>query len=176
VNRWMRRTAGGEVAMFHVDFWSDAAANRRNPRIQLLLMTFRIANRMRRPLASPPRLTSYPAGVVYRFLSEWVFGVEIPWRTQVGARLTIYHGYGLVINDSSIIGNDVTLRHGVTIGSVNAGGACPIIEDGVEVGANASILGGITVGTGARIGAGAVVLTNVPPHATAVGVPARILE
>ncbi|WP_396643247.1 serine O-acetyltransferase [Microbacterium sp.] len=156
--------------------FADMTVNRRNPRVQLLMVLFRMAQRAREPRDRRPRAFAIPIGVLYRFVSEWCLGIEIPWKTRVGQRLTIYHGYGLVINDGSIIGDDVILRQGVTIGALVADGACPSIGDGVEVGASAVILGGISVGTGARIGAGAVVLSDVPAGAVAVGVPARIVS
>jgi serine O-acetyltransferase/putative colanic acid biosynthesis acetyltransferase WcaB len=106
---------------------------------------------------------------------EWVLTTEIPWKTQVGRRLRIYHGVGIVVNDRTVIGDDVGIRQHVTIGNSGENGPCPVIEDGVELGAGCIILGGVTVGKGARVGAGAVVTKDVPPGATVVGNPARIL-
>lgn len=153
--------------------FSDFRCNRGNPRIQLAMVLFRLANRVRRR-SDRVRPTAVPIGVLYRILVEWIFCVELPWKTAVGERLTISHGFGLVVNDGSIIGNDVKLRHGVTIGTAHDGGPAPVLEDGVDVGASAVILGGVTVGRGARVAAGAVVLTDVPPGALAAGVPATI--
>jgi len=154
---------------------ADRRANRGNPRIQLLLACFRIAHRLRGPAGRKPRWFAIPFGIFYRFLGEWILGIEIPWKTRIGNSLTIYHGYGLVINDGVRIGDNVVLRQNVTIGNLEVGGGCPFIADDVEVGAGATILGPITVGTGALIGAGAVVTRDVPDGAVVAGVPARVV-
>ena len=114
--------------------------------------------------------------LVYLVVVEWTWGIEIPWSTRIGAGLRIFHGTGIVVNDQSRIGRSVVLHQGVCLGAQTGGGPCPVLQDGVHVGAAAMILGGVVVGTGARIGAGAVVIADVPPGAVAVGNPARILE
>jgi len=90
----------------------------------------------------------------------------------------IDHGMGVVIGETAVIGDDCTLYHGVTLGGTSwrEGKRHPTLEAGVVVGAGAKILGPITVGAGARIGSNAVVVRSVPPHATAVGIPARVLD
>ncbi|MGH8635232.1 MAG: serine O-acetyltransferase EpsC, partial [Burkholderiales bacterium] len=93
-------------------------------------------------------------------------------------RFFIDHGMGVVIGETAEIGDDCTLYHGVTLGgtSWNKGKRHPTLGKGVVVGAGAKILGPITVGDGARIGSNAVVVKDVPPGATAIGIPARIIE
>ncbi len=154
----------------------DWTANHGSPKIQVALMLFRLAVAVRgdRSRRRPP--LSIPVGTVYRLLVEWTWGIELPWRLRVGAPIMIYHGFGVVVNEETKIGDRVTLRQGVTIGNLQGGGPCPVIEDDVEVGVGAVIIGGVTIGKGARIGANAVVLRDVPAGATAVGVPARILN
>jgi serine O-acetyltransferase len=117
-----------------------------------------------------PRLLSQVA----RFLT----GIEIHPGARIGCGLFIDHGMGVVIGETAIVGCDVLLFHGVTLGGVDArpGRRHPLVGDSVVVGAGAKVLGAITVGSGARIGAQSVVLKDVPPHATAVGIPARIIE
>lgn len=100
-------------------------------------------------------------------------GVELRPKTLVGPGLTIYHGFGLVVNDHAKIGAGVTLRNGVVIGNKVTDGACPTIDDGVQVGANAVILGDVRIGAGAKIGAGAVVVRDVLAGSVVVGNPAR---
>ena len=104
-----------------------------------------------------------------------VTGIEIHPGVHIGRRFFIDHGMGVVIGETSIVGDDVTLYHGVTLGGVtwSPGKRHPTIEDGVVIGAGAQVLGPITVGRNARIGANAVVLKDVPPDATMVGIPAR---
>jgi serine O-acetyltransferase len=116
-----------------------------------------------------------------RFLSHLIrglTGVEIHPGATIGRRVFIDHGMGVVIGETAHIGDDCTLYHGVTLGGTSwrEGKRHPTLEAGVVVGAGAKILGPITIGTGARIGSNAVVVRSVPPHATAVGIPARVLD
>jgi len=119
------------------------------------------------------------ARVTGRFLSHLgrlFTGIEIHPGATVGPRLFIDHGTGVVIGETAEIGADVTLYHGVTLGgtSLHRGKRHPTLDDGVIVGSGAQVLGPITIGKGARIGANAVVLTDVPPGVTMVGIPARM--
>ncbi len=118
-----------------------------------------------------------------RFVSElgrWLSAIEIHPGAVIGKRLFIDHGTGVVIGETAIIGNDVTLYHGVTLGGIAPGSMPqgrrhPIIEDGVIIGAGAQVLGGITVAKGARVGANAVVVKDVPAGVTVVGIPAQVV-
>lgn len=103
-------------------------------------------------------------------------GVEIHPGATIGRRLFIDHGMGVVIGETAVIGDDVTLYHGVTLGgtSLHKGKRHPTLEDGVIVGSGAQILGPHVVGHGARIGANAVVLSDVPKGVTMVGIPAKV--
>lgn len=104
-------------------------------------------------------------------------GIEIHPEAQIGRRLFIDHGIGVVIGQTAVIGDDVTLYQGVTLGGTGKGGGKrhPTLRDGVFVGNNANILGNITIGEHSRVGAGSVVLRDVPPDSTVVGVPAHIV-
>jgi serine O-acetyltransferase len=104
-------------------------------------------------------------------------GIEIHPGADIGRRLFIDHGMGAVIGETAIVGNDVTLYQGVTLGGTGKerGRRHPTIEDNVVVGDGAKILGNITVGKNSRIGAGSVVLRSVPPDSTVVGVPGHII-
>src|SRR5271166_6168870 len=104
-------------------------------------------------------------------------GIEIHPGARIGRRLFIDHGMGVVIGETSIVGDDVTLYQGVTLGGTGKehGQRHPTIGDGVVVGGGAKILGNITVGKNCRIGAGSVVLRNVPDDSTVVGVPGHII-
>jgi serine O-acetyltransferase len=120
-------------------------------------------------LRLPARILSQ----VGRFLT----GVDIHPGATLGRRLFIDHATGVVIGETSIVGNDVTLYQGVTLGGTGKqhGKRHPTICNNVFVGNNANVLGNITVGENSRVGAGSVVLSDVPPNSTVVGVPAHIV-
>ena len=110
-------------------------------------------------------------------LGRWLTGIEIHPGARIGRRFFIDHGMGVVIGETAEIGDDCTLYHGVTLGGTSwaKGKRHPTLADQVVVGAGAKILGPITIGTAARVGSNAVVVKDVPPGATAVGIPARII-
>ncbi len=116
-----------------------------------------------------PRLISQ----IGRFLT----GVEIHPGARIGRGFFIDHGMGVVIGETAEIGDWVTLHQGVTLGGTGKqrGKRHPTLEDYVVVGVGAIVLGAITIGKGAKVGGGAVVVKDVPPHSTAVGVPARVV-
>lgn len=109
--------------------------------------------------------------------SRFLTGIEIHPGARIGRRFFIDHGMGVVIGETAEIGDDVTLYHGVTLGgtSWNAGKRHPTLGNGVVIGAGAKILGPIVIGDGAKVGSNAVVTKPLPPGATAVGNPARII-
>jgi serine O-acetyltransferase len=108
-------------------------------------------------------------------LIDLTTGVQLNRETQIGDGLHLVHGWNIKIHPDVVIGAGVTVLHDVTIGSSGEGGV-PRIGDGVFIACGARILGDVTVGRGARIGANSLVLSDVPPFTTAVGVPARILR
>ncbi|AJZ90185.1 colanic acid biosynthesis acetyltransferase WcaB [Cedecea neteri] len=119
-------------------------------------------------------LWAAPVLLAYRFITECLFGYEIQAGATIGRRFTIHHGYGVVINKFVIAGDDFTIRHGVTIGNRGNSLACPVIGNGVELGANVIIVGDITLGNNVSVGAGSVVLDSVPDNALVVGEKARV--
>ena len=123
-------------------------------------------------------------GAGFRWLARWLAhwgrwatGIEIHPGATIGRRVFIDHGMGVVIGETAVIGDDCTLYHGVTLGgtSWNKGKRHPTLGRNVVIGAGAKVLGPIHVGDGAKIGSNAVVVREVPPGATAVGIPARIV-
>jgi len=111
-------------------------------------------------------------------IGRFLTGIEIHPGATIGRRFFIDHGMGVVIGETAEVGDDCTLYHGVTLGGTtwNKGKRHPTLERGVVVGAGAKILGPIVIGEGAKIGSNAVVVKDVPPGATAMGIPARILQ
>jgi serine O-acetyltransferase len=111
-------------------------------------------------------------------LARFLTGIEIHPGATIGRRFFIDHGMGVVIGETAVIGDDVTLYHGVTLGgtSWHQGKRHPTLQDGVVVGAGAKVLGPITVGIRAKVGSNAVVVKDVPRGMTAVGNPARVID
>ena len=110
----------------------------------------------------------------YRFWSV-VTGASLPLGTSIGGGLLLTHPNGVVVNSAAEIGPNCLLFHQVTLGTGGPKPGAPKLSGHVDVGAGAKVLGGVRIGDHARIGANAVVLDDVPAHATAVGVPARII-
>lgn len=114
---------------------------------------------------------------VVSIFARWLTGIEIHPGAVVGRRFFIDHGMGIVIGETAEIGDDVTLYQGVTLGGTSSSGGKrhPTLGNGVVVGAGAKVLGPFTVGEGAKVGSNAVVVKAVPPGATVVGIPGRIV-
>jgi len=111
-------------------------------------------------------------------LVRWLTGIEIHPGAIIGRQFFIDHGMGVVIGETSEIGNDVTFYHGVTMGGVSLekGKRHPTVGDKVVVGAGAKVLGAITIGAGSRVGANAVVVKPVPPESVVVGIPGQVVK
>ena len=119
------------------------------------------------------------------FLARWISqrcarktGIEIHPGAQIGKGLFIDHGKGVVIGETAIIGDNVTLYQGVTLGGTGkeTGKRHPTLEDNVMVSVGAKVLGSFTIGENSKVGAGSVVLKEVPPNSTVVGVPGRVVK
>jgi serine O-acetyltransferase len=135
------------------------------------LIAYRISNALwHRGARWPARFLSY--------MGRMITNIDIHPGATIGRRFFIDHGAGVVIGETSVVGDDVTLYHGVTLGgtSWNKGKRHPTLEDGVMCGAGAKILGPITIGRNGRVGANSVVTKDVPPEMTVVGIPGRIVK
>ena len=153
----------------------DWSANRGRPGIQLVLVLFRLAQVARGGGGRLRRLLAAPLMLSYRLVALRLFSIDLPVSTSVGRGLAIHHGMGLVVNRATRIGDSVTLRHSTTLGARRTDEDCPVLASHVDVGPNSVLLGAISVGRGALIGAGSVVLHDVPPAASVAGNPARVL-
>ena len=140
------------------------------------MLVHRLSHRLTHRMWQNPALR-FPARLVSQ-LARFLTGIEIHPGAHIGRRFFIDHGMGVVIGETSEIGDDCTLYHGVTLGgtSWNKGKRHPTLGKGVVIGAGAKILGPIEIGDGAKIGSNAVVVKSVPAGATAIGIPARIVE
>ncbi len=135
------------------------------------LIAYRFAHRLYKwhiPLI--PRIISY--------ITRIITGIEIHPAARIGRRFFIDHGEGVVIGETSVIGDDVLIYQQVTLGGTGKehGKRHPTVGNSVIIGAGAKVLGNITIGDNVRVGAGSVVIDDVPANSTVVGVPGRIIE
>ena len=121
-------------------------------------------------------LLGFPIWLTYRFLYNWLLGVDIHESTKIGANFVVWHGFGIVIHPKSIIGDNVIIHQNVTIGNSHHGGNPPTIGNNVNIGASALIIGDINIGNNVIVGAGAVVVKDVPDNSVVVGNPAIIIK
>ncbi|MGJ8716017.1 MAG: serine O-acetyltransferase [Maribacter stanieri] len=161
-----------------ISIFQDWKSNKKNIKARIVLIGFRIAH-----LAVYHKalfILLVPHLIFYRIFVEWFLGVELPYKTKVGKGLKIYHGQALVINDGTIIGSNCTLRNSTTIGNkINIDGSTsksPKIGNNVDIGCNVSIIGPLIIGDNVIIGAGSVVVKDVPPDSIVVGNPARVIK
>lgn len=132
-------------------------------------------------MAVEPKLLRAPFSILYRAMFRHVrnvYGIELPYTVQLGRRVVIEHQGGIVIHGNCIIGDDSVIRQGVTLGNRyrDRPMEAPKLGARVNVGAGAVVLGGIVAGDDATIGANAVVLSDIPPGKTVVGVPAKVIN
>jgi serine acetyltransferase len=126
------------------------------------------------------KLLFAPIIILYKFITDFLLKCEIPASTSIGEGLVIHHATGLVLNNGVVIGKNVTLKHHTTIGNkenlegVNLG--CPTIGDNVSVGPHTIIIGAILIGNNSIIGAGSVVVKDVPPYSVVAGNPAKVIR
>lgn len=131
-------------------------------------------------MSVPTKVLRFPFSLLYKFLYKWVewtCGISLPYTVKVGRRVHIWHHGGMILHAKSI-GDEVHLRQNITFGVARRDDnfALPVLEDRVDIGCGACVLGAITVGHDAVVGANAVVLKDVPPYGVAVGIPAKVVR
>lgn len=122
------------------------------------------------------RTLSYPFRLLYRLIINWVMCIDILESTKIGKNLLLWHGFGVAIHPSTVIGDNCIIHQNVTIGNAHTGGGAPSIGNNVVIGAGAIIIGPISIGNNVVIGAGTVVTKSVPSNCTVIGNPAKIRE
>lgn len=156
----------------------DAAANAHNTKGLLIVLFYRITHILycasrRHGIV---RLLYMPVAILYKVVVDYILCCHIPPATRIGGGLRVFHGYGITIGAEAVLGDNVTLRHNVTIGNKREGDPrCPRIGNNVTFGTGATVVGDIAIGDGATIGAGAIVVSSVPAGAVAVGPAAKLL-
>jgi serine acetyltransferase len=156
----------------------DIKRNKHNTKGMIIVISFRLANMLYKVSMKRPvfKIISIPLLAIYKIFVDYILCAYIPPSTEIGPGFVVFHGYSIVINAKTVIGNNCTVRQCVTIGSKdNNDGACPKIGNNVEIGASAIIVGDIVIGDGATIGAGSVVVKNVPSGPIVAGNPASVL-
>ena len=147
---WLREQSIYPVAVYRLGRWVDA-----------------------RPSAWGRKLGTILYWFSFRVV-ETATGVSLPKSARIGPGLRVWHFGNVFVHPEAVLGANCTLRQGVTIGNRREGGPVPVLEDDVELGAYAQVLGGVRIGRGAKVGAMAVVLVDVPAGAVAVGNPAGV--
>ena len=152
----------------------DLRANRNNTKGKTVLILYRFASLV--ASGKTMKFIFFPYLIFYKLIVEWVLGIELPWHLKAGPGLKLYHGQGTVINRNVTIGSNCVIRHSTTIGNAREGGNCPVIGNNVDIGCHVCIIGDIQIGNNVIIGAGSVVVKNIPSNVVVAGNPARIIK
>lgn len=160
---------------------SQDIKNNPNLKGKIIVVSFTIMTFFRKKMTNKFTYILFaPIIILYKFITDILLGCEIPASTRIGKGLVIHHGRGLVLNGSSIIGDNVTLKHNTTIGNKESLSGedlgSPTIQDNVIVGPNSIIIGPITIGHNSIIGAGSVVIKDVEPYSIVAGNPAKLIR
>jgi putative colanic acid biosynthesis acetyltransferase WcaB len=156
----------------------DARANKGDGRSVFVMTAFRVVTWLNER-GGAVRLLSTPLRVLYRVIVIYILTIDLPLGTRIGPGLRILHGFGMVVNHGSVMGADCTVKHGCTLGVRTGSGeghGAPTLGDRVNLGPGAQILGPVKIGDDVVIGAGSIVLIDLPSGCSAAGNPARILR
>lgn len=145
-----------------------------NTKCSLFIFFFKLSNFFTKSFFL--KVIGLPIRFFYKLFIQWVLGIDIPDSTIIGKNFIIYHGQGLVVNKFTRIGDNVVLRHNTTIGNSVPDGGAPTLGNGVSVGANSVIIGDIYIGNNSIIGAGSVVVKDVPANVVVAGNPAKVIK
>lgn len=160
--------------MLLLSLYKEVKVLKKNSKGIFFIIAFRISNFFSKNRIL--RFIGFPLRILYKVNIQWILGIDIPDSTSIGFGFNVYHGQGLIINSSTIIGKNVIVRHNTTIGNAKKRGGSPIVENDVEIGANSVIIGSITIGGHSIVAAGSVVVKDVPPFSVVAGNPAKIIK
>lgn len=150
---------------------SDYTANKDSRKGLIIVFAYRIANYFYYHKNRIVKLIGFPVRKFRSLIFKYIMGIEIPDMAKIGYGLCIWHGNGLIIHPEVTIGNNVTLRHNITIGNKGKGTKCPTIGNNVEIGAQSIIIGEINICDNVTIGAGTVLTKSVPANSIVYGNP-----
>lgn len=145
-------------------------------RSKVLIFLFRTSNLLVSKKFFISKIFGKLLGSGYAFYSGWILGLDLPYKTKIGKGLQIYHGFGIVVHSSAIIGRNVILRQNTTIGQAHSNGECPTIGNNVDIGAHSIIIGNICIGNNCTIGAGSLVNKSFPADSIIAGNPAKFIR
>jgi putative colanic acid biosynthesis acetyltransferase WcaB len=155
--------------------FQDWEYNAGNTKGRLVAFFFRLSNYYSKSIIS--KIILFPYLIFYKVVFEYFIGIELPHSLKIKKGLRIYHLQAIVINKDTVIGENFTIRHSLTIGNRGDNNTkCPVIGNNVNVGANVCIIGDIDIGDSVNIGAGSIVVKDIPAYSTVVGNPARIIK
>jgi putative colanic acid biosynthesis acetyltransferase WcaB len=152
----------------------DCKVNKGNTKGMIIMILFRIASYFYKNRVL--KIVGYPYMFFYKHFTQIFFSIELPYELSIGPGLKIYHGIALIVHEDTVIGKNCVLRQSTTIGNAHVGTKCPKIGDNVEVGCNVCIIGDVVVGNNAIIGAGSVIVKNVPQNSVVAGNPGKVIK
>lgn len=173
------RTQASHIVVLYMSYlFQDWNANKGNLKGRIVMLLFRLAHPASKNRVL--RIVWIPYIVFYRLVVEWVLCIELPYRTKVGKNFFLAHGQALVVNWQSVIGENCSFRHSTTVGSKQRDdgsySGSPVIGNNVDLGSNVCIIGEVRIGDYVRVGAGSVVVKDIPDRSVAVGNPARVIR
>lgn len=152
----------------------DWAKNHISLKSTFIVFSYRASSWFAQHPARAIRILGLPVRLLYKLIVEILLGVELPDKVRSGPGLAVFHGVGLVVNHTTVLGRNVTLRQNTTIGSKVDGGPAPTIGDNVSIGANVVMIGDIEIGDNCTIGAGAIVVKSCAKGSVIFGQKATV--